>query len=82
MDYEEIVERYEKLREKCYRAMKNDVKTLGSDAWLYFAIKENELELFVLGSGSINCSGNTYTTQTMSTESFSFILSKEEIENA
>lgn len=48
MRYEGIIEEYENLREKCYKAIKRgDRKLLGSDYWLRAAIQETDIQMIV-----------------------------------
>jgi hypothetical protein len=76
MNYEEIIEGYKNLRYKCYELAMNDDKLLGSDAWLKYAIQEDEINLWFY-ENRIECSGMTYTSQTMSSESFCFSIPME-----
>lgn len=80
VNYEEIIEGYNELVEKCYLIIKNDDGTImGSDYWLRFAICESDITLDFRGEG-IYCYGTCYTTQTMSEESFAFMIPLKKIE--
>ncbi|ASR75504.1 hypothetical protein SEA_MILDRED21_97 [Streptomyces phage Mildred21] len=81
MRYEGIIEEYENLREKCYRAIKRgDRKLLGSDYWLRAAIQETDIQMIVHANG-IECYGSCYTMQTMDTEHFSILIPLSELES-
>lgn len=74
MDYEEIIEGYNDLREKCLKLAKaNNGALMGSDAWLQGAIMESDITLDYSDNG-IHCNGSTYTTQTMCHEHFGFVI--------
>lgn len=80
MKYEEIIEGYEKLRERCYEIGKYGSKNiLGDSYWLRSAIMESDMSLEFRENG-IRCYGSCYTTQTMSHESFEFTVPFEELE--
>jgi len=80
MNYEEIIEGYNSLREICLKlAKQNNGRLMGADSWLQYAISEGDITLWFYENG-IECSGYTYTSQTMSDESFSFRIPMELIE--
>jgi hypothetical protein len=80
VNFEEIIEGYEKLRERCYEAGKYGNKNLlGDYYWLRFAIIESDISLEFRENG-IRCYGNCYTTQTMSNEFFEFTVPFSELE--
>ena len=80
MNYEEIIDGYNDLRDKCYAlARKDGGKLMGSDKWLRSALCESDMTLSFT-SGGIDCYGSTYTTQTMSHESFFFMIPFSELE--
>lgn len=79
MDYESIIDGYDKIREQCYKIVKSDLSILGDFNWLRAAIQEEDIQLSILG-GDIQCSGYCYTTQTMSSEYFYFIVPVKRIE--
>ncbi|QMP84229.1 hypothetical protein HUN41_00100 [Streptomyces phage Coruscant] len=79
MNYEEIIDGYNELLEKCYNLIKkDDGRLMGSDYWLRAAIMETDITLEFRNEG-IYCYGNCYTTQTMDFESFGFLISLKEI---
>lgn len=81
MEYERLIEGYEILQRKCYKAaMKDNGRLMGEDAWLRHALQEFEIRM-MFTPGGINCYGSTYTTQTVSEESFSFVIPMSELEN-
>jgi hypothetical protein len=81
MIYEEIIECYNDLREKCLEIAKRDNgKLMESDAWLCWAIQESDITLDYSNQG-IHCHGSAYTTQTMGTELFSFVIPFSELED-
>ena len=74
MNYEDIIEGYNELRERCLELAKANSDTLMHDgAWFKTAIMESDITLDYSESG-IHGHGNAYTTQTMSTEYFSFVI--------
>lgn len=80
MSYESLIEEYEQLRDKCYRAIKNgDKKLLGGDYWLQAAIQETDIQMIADYRG-IECYGFAYTTQTMGTERFDILIPYSELE--
>lgn len=75
MNIQQTIEDYQDLREACYRAARADNGALmGKDSWLRDAMCEDEIELNYGGGDHINCSGNTFTTQTQSNEWFDFSI--------
>jgi hypothetical protein len=69
-----IINGYNELRERCYEAARKDNgKLMGSDAWLRYAILSTDITLETAVDG-IRCWGSCYTSQTMSTEPFDFII--------
>lgn len=82
MNYEEIIDGYNELREKCLKLAKKDSgKLMGGDSWLQHAIIESDITLWFYGDG-IECSGSAYTSQTMSSEPFNFRIPMELIEES
>lgn len=80
MKYEEMIDGYNELREKCLEIAKRDNgRLMDSDAWLRFAIMESDITLAFTGYG-IECYGSAYTTQTMDHEHFSFTIPLSELE--
>lgn len=74
MRYEEIIDGYHELREKCLEIAKmNDAALMDSSAWLRGAIMESDIVLDYSEQG-IHCNGWCFTTQTMDNEHFSFII--------
>jgi hypothetical protein len=52
MNYEEIIDGYMELREKCYKLAKKDHgKLMGDDYWLRFALMESDISLEIRESG-------------------------------
>ncbi|WMI33527.1 hypothetical protein SEA_KENREY_155 [Streptomyces phage Kenrey] len=79
MDYEKIIDGYNSLRETCLVIAKLNSELMGSDAWLRFAICDDDITLDLAEDGII-CYGNAYTTQTMDNEHFSFTIPFEYLE--
>ena len=80
MNYEEIIDGYIELREKCYKLAKKDHgKLMGDDYWLRFALMESDISLEFRESG-IYCYGTCFTAQTMDNESFGFLIPLNELE--
>lgn len=80
MSYEEVIDEYNDLREKCYElARMNDGELMGSSSWLRGVILESEINLDYSQEG-IHCHGHTYTSQTMDHEYFDFIIPLSELE--
>jgi hypothetical protein len=72
MNYEEMIDGYNNLREKCLKLAKQDNgKLMGADSWLQHAISAEDITLWFHEDG-IECSGVAYTFQTMCSEPFSF----------
>lgn len=70
MNYQSIIEEYDKLRNKCYKLIKSgDERLLEEFFWLKYAIQEEEINLD-FHENFIICNGYTFTTQTMSNEWF------------
>jgi hypothetical protein len=81
MKYEEMIDGYNELREKCLHiAKQNNGRLMDSDAWLRFAIMESDITLDYSEQG-IHCHGSAYTTQTMSNEHFDFVIPYSELES-
>lgn len=77
MNYEEIIDGYNELREKCLKlAKQNRGRLMGADSWLQYAISESDITLWFYEDG-IECSGHAYTSQTMSDEPFNFRIPME-----
>lgn len=66
-----IVEAYDELRSRVYKAIQANHRLMGSDAWLRHAIEERELHLSI-GPAGISVRGSTFTCQTQSNEWFDF----------
>jgi hypothetical protein len=82
MNYEEMIEGYNDLRDKCVDlAKKDNGKLMGSDSWLRNSILSEDITLDYSDEG-IHCNGYTYTSQTMGNEPFMFVIPFGEIENA
>lgn len=80
MNYEEIIDGYNDLREKCLELAKvNSDDLMDNGAWFKTAIMESDVTLDY-SEGGIHGHGNAYTTQTMSTEYFSFVIPFELLE--
>jgi hypothetical protein len=80
MSYENLIEEYEALRSKCYKAIKNgDKALLGGDYWLRAAIQEEDIQMVASYNG-IECYGSAYTTQSMSNEHFDCVIPYSELE--
>jgi len=79
MDYENIIDSYNALREECLQIAKFNLELMGSYAWLQFAICDSDITLGFSPEG-IACFGSAYTTQTMSNEFFEFTIPIEYIE--
>jgi hypothetical protein len=80
MNLEEMIDGYNDLREKCLRVgRKNNAELLADSAWLRYAIDEIDITLEYQNDG-VYCYGCTYTTQTMSLESFGFLIPFSELE--
>ncbi|QOI67518.1 hypothetical protein SEA_BEUFFERT_140 [Streptomyces phage Beuffert] len=80
MNYEEIIDGYNDLRERCLELAKADSDNLMIEgAWFKSAIMESDATLDYSESG-IHGHGNAYTCQTMSTEYFSFVIPFELLE--
>lgn len=74
MNYEQVIDGYNELREKCLELAKsNDGALMDSGAWFKTAIMDSDITLYYSEDG-IHGYGNAYTTQTMSTEYFSFVI--------
>jgi len=74
MNYEQIIDGYNELREKCLKLAKaNNGALMDSGAWFKSAIIDSDVTLDYSESG-IHGYGDAYTTQTMSTEYFSFVI--------
>ncbi|QIQ63011.1 hypothetical protein SEA_MOAB_147 [Streptomyces phage Moab] len=77
MNYEEMIDGYNELREKCLKLAKQDNgKLMDTDAWLQYAIMEEDIKLYFYPDG-IECCGRAYTSQTMCSEPFSFKIPME-----
>lgn len=77
MNFEEIIEGYDELREICLKlAKQNNGRLMSSDAWLQYAICQDDITLAFYENG-IECSGYAYTSQTMSDEPFNFRIPME-----
>jgi riboflavin synthase alpha subunit len=75
----DFIEKYNELRRLCHDlARRNNGELMGSDAWLRHALCESDITLADAGD-SINCSGSTYTMQTMDHEWFDFDIPKSEM---
>lgn len=73
-DLDNLIEAYQELREKCYRAARaNDGELMGDDAWLRFAMSESDLEL-AAGPEGISVWGSCHSAQTNGHEHFNFFL--------
>lgn len=72
MNYEEIINGYNDLREKCLKlAKENPKEILDTGYWLRNAISESDITLYFY-EDFVECSGSTYTNQTMDHEYFNF----------
>lgn len=71
MDFEKIIDQYNDIHEAAYQYMRANPECLGRMQWLKPAIGTGDFQI-AAGRESIVCYGNTYTTQTMSHESFEF----------
>jgi hypothetical protein len=81
MSLEEIIEGYNSLREKCLELAKRDSGALmGQDAWLRWAIQEQDITLDFIEGVGIECHGLAYTTQTMDHEVFCFVIPFSELD--
>lgn len=76
MNYEEMIDGYNELREQCLMIAKNNPEVFDEGAWLRNAIVDSDITLDYSSQG-IHCRGNAYTTQTMSSEYFQFIVPLE-----
>jgi hypothetical protein len=77
MNYEEIIEGYNSLRETCFKlAKQNNGRLMGADSWLQYVLDERDMTLWFYEDG-VECTGMTYTSQTMSDESFCFRIPME-----
>lgn len=76
---EEIIEAYNSLRERCCKLAKADRgELMGKDAWLRHALSERDITLAWTTDG-IQCWGSTYTSQTLESEWFDFIIPHERL---
>jgi hypothetical protein len=73
MDYEQVIDGYNSLRETCLVIAKLNSELLGEYKWLQFAILDSDITLEFAHDGIV-CYGSAYTTQTFSLESFSFTI--------
>lgn len=73
-DLEQMIDGYNELREQCVKlAKENRGELMGSDAWPSAALQDGDITLNYTLEG-VQCSGTTYTMQTMSSEWFDFII--------
>jgi hypothetical protein len=79
MKYEEIIEGYNDLRERCLDLAKQNTELMDSGAWFIGAIMDRDITLDYSANG-IHGYGNAYTTQTMDNEYFSFVIPFELLE--
>lgn len=80
MKYEEMINGYNELREKCLElAKKDNGKLMEGYSWLRFALLDTDITLSFTGYG-IECYGSAYTTQTMDHEYFCFTIPLSELE--
>ncbi|AXG66229.1 hypothetical protein SEA_ANNADREAMY_134 [Streptomyces phage Annadreamy] len=80
MNYEEIIDGYNELRERCLELAKaNNGALMDNGAWFMTAIMESDITLDY-SEGGIHGWGNAYTTQTLTTEYFSFVIPFELLE--
>jgi len=80
MDYEQMIDGYNELREKCLELAKaNNGALMDEGAWFKSAIMESDVTLDYSENG-IHGHGNAYTTQTMGHEYFSFVIPYELLE--
>ncbi|QIN94141.1 hypothetical protein PP459_gp092 [Streptomyces phage Wakanda] len=80
MNYEEIIEGYNSLREKCLELAKKNPALFGEDAWLRGAIQEEDITLDFIEGVGVECHGLAYTTQTMDHEVFCFVIPFSELD--
>jgi hypothetical protein len=80
MNYEDMIDGYNDLRDKCLEiALKNNAELMGEFAWLRFAITADDITLGFIHD-EVVCYGSTYTNQTMAHEYFEFRLPPSIIE--
>lgn len=80
MNYEEIIDGYNDLREKCVRLAKaNNCALMDVGAWFGSVVMDSDVTLDYSDQG-IHGHGNAYTNQTMTTEYFSFVIPFELLE--
>lgn len=71
---ENLIETYERLRNRAYEIARQNPKVImGDDAWLFNAMNTNDMVLMANSDG-ITVYGSCWTSQTMTTEFFSFII--------
>ncbi len=80
MNLEEIIDGYNDFRETCLMLVKRNPALLGEYAWLQYAIQESDVTLHFIEGVGVECSGHAYTTQTMDSEYFDFIIPFSELE--
>jgi len=73
-DIERMIDGYNDLRERCLALAKEaGGERMGHDAWLRYALREDDITLRYTVDG-IQCSGHAFTTQTQSNEWFCFTI--------
>lgn len=74
MNTTDLIERYNLLREACYKAARaNDGELMGEDRWLRFAMDETDFHLCGASTG-ICVTGSCFSNQTQSNEWFDFVI--------
>ena len=73
LNYEEVINGYNDLRERCLKLAKDSKDILGEYSWLRGAITESDITLYFYDD-RIECNGVTYTSQTMDHEFFTFLI--------
>lgn len=78
MDYQKIIDGYNELREECLMIAKNNPELFDEGAWFKTAIVDSDITLDYSDDG-VHCRGYAYTTQTMSSQHFQFVIPFERL---
>ncbi len=80
MNLEEVIDTYNRVRERCtVLARKDNGKLMDEYAWLRNALIDTDIVLEYTKDG-IRCFGTTYTCQTMDNEFFDFLIPFSELD--
>ena len=78
MNYEQIIDGYNELRENCLMIAKNNPELFDEGAWFKNAIIDSDITLHYSEEG-VHCYGSAFTTKTMSSEHFQFMIPFERL---